>query len=186
MVLTLSRASKTGDEATPQQSLVSRRARSARSSATAGNGRTRSTRSSANPALAPVHGRVSDAEPHQGQVHADVPRRLRSRDPGDDARTRAWRSTGSRHSRARQPRAQIAKAGNIANTTKLARLQRFEPEARAVCTGGEVQLVRAHEPELGERRECERAAEHARQDLHRPRVGEGGGKYAPAVRSRGS
>ena len=56
---------------------------------------------------------------------------------------------------------------------ETARLQRFEPEARAVCTGGEVQLVRPHEPELGERRECERASEHARQDRHRSRDREG-------------
>ena len=59
---------------------------------------------------------------------------------------------------------EIAKAGNIANTTTLLAYQRLESEAGAVRTGGEVQLVRPHEPELGQRGECERAAGHARQD----------------------
>ena len=68
---------------------------------------------------------------------------------------------------------EIAKAGNIANTTKLLAYQRVEPEAGSVRTRGEIQLVRSHEPQLGERGECERAPEHARQDLHRPGVGEG-------------
>ena len=44
------------------------------------------------PGARPAPRRVPDAEPQQGQVHADVPRRLRSRDPGvqqqQDARGR--------------------------------------------------------------------------------------------------
>ena len=72
----LTRASKTTDEANPQQALVFAKGKVG---SFIGNGWEWPYALDAklgNPALEPVIGRLSDAEPHPGQVHADVPRRL--------------------------------------------------------------------------------------------------------------
>ena len=115
---------------------------------------------------------LSHAEPHPGQVHAHVPRRLGSRRPGDDEESEPRRRLdqgvhehrcGERDRQDRQHR----------QHDEAPRHQRVEPEAGSVRARGEIQLVRSHEPQLGECGECERAPEHARQDLHRPGVGEG-------------
>ena len=123
IVTTLSRASKTDRRGEPAAvTRASRRAGSARSSATAGSGRTLSTRRSAIPPSQQSMGAYPDAEPHQGQVHAGVPRRLRSCRAGDEqeqgaglrldqglhqrrARCASWRRSASRsRTRRRWPR----------------------------------------------------------------------------------
>ena len=80
----LTRASKTTDEANPQQALVFSKGKVG---SFVGNGWEWPYALDAklgNPALEPVVGAYPDAEPHPGQVHAHVPRRLGSRRPGDD------------------------------------------------------------------------------------------------------
>ncbi len=168
----LTRASKTTDEANPQQALVFSKGKVG---SFVGNGWEWPYALDAklgNPALEPVIGAYPDAEPHPGQVHAHVPRRLGSRRPGDDEESEPRRRLdqgvhehrcGERDRQDRQHR----------QHDEAPRLQRVEPEAGSVRARGEIQLVRPHEPQLGECGECERAPEHARQDLHRPGVGEG-------------
>ena len=66
----LTRASKTTDEANPQQALVFAKGKVG---SFVGNGWEwpyALDEKLGNPALAPVVGRLSDAEPHPGQVHA--------------------------------------------------------------------------------------------------------------------
>ena len=168
----LSRASKTTDEANPQQALVFSKGKVG---SFVGNGWEWPYALDAklgNPALEPVVGRLSDAEPHPGQVHAHVPRRFRSRRPGDDEESEPRRRLDQgvhEHRLGERDR----QGGQHRQHDEAPRLQRVEPEAGSVRPRGEGQLVRPHEPELGERGECERAPEHARQDLHRPSVGEG-------------
>ena len=80
----LSRASKTTDEANPQQALVFSKGKVG---SFVGNGWEWPYALDAklgNPALDAGGRGLSDAEPHPGQVHAHVPRRLGSRRPGDD------------------------------------------------------------------------------------------------------
>ena len=145
----------------------SRRATSARSSATAGSGRTRSTRSSAT--------RRSKAR--------SAPTRCRAtRRASTCRRSSAAPTSRSRHEQEQGARGRLdhgvhehrdddalATAGGvIPNTTSLAQDQRGKPHARPVRRGGEVELVRPDGDELGERRERERAAEHAHAILTQP------------------
>ena len=58
------------------------------------------------------------------------------------------------------------KGGVIPNTTSLAKINASQADARPVRRGCEGELVRAGDAELGERRERERAPEHAQRDLH--------------------
>ena len=66
-----------------------------------------------------------------------------------------------------------AGGGVIPNTTSLAQDQRVEADAGPVRRGREVQLVRALDAQLGERRERQRAPEHAQRDPPQPVEDEG-------------
>ena len=173
---TLTRASKTTDEANPQQSLVFAKGKVG---SFIGNGWEWPYALDAkvgNPALAPVVGAYPMPSHTKGKFMPDVPRRLRPRGPGDHEEPEPGRRLDQgvhEHGSGERDR----EGGQYRQHDDTPRLQRLEPEAGAVRTGGEVQLVRPHQPELGQRGECERAAGHARQDLHRPRVGEGSGQY---------
>ena len=79
-VLALSGRTRPGDEANPQQASSSRRATSARHRERLGVA-VRARPEDRRPALAPVLARSRCRATTQGQVHADVPRRLGSRDP---------------------------------------------------------------------------------------------------------
>ncbi len=68
----------------------------------------------------------------KGQYHARLPRRLRPRDPGRRARTRAGRRLDQGIHERRRRSAPSPGRATIANTTKLAGDQQEQPEARAV------------------------------------------------------
>ncbi len=168
MSLRLSRANKTGDEAHPQQALVFAKGKVG---SFIGNGwewpYALDTKLG-NPALDGKIGAYPDAEPHQGQVHADLPRRLGPR------RARHEQAAGARggldrrvHQHAehdddggqgrRDPQHDVA-----------VQAAQLEAEARAVRARGGGELVRPGDPQLGERRERERAPEHAQQHAAQP------------------
>ena len=87
-----------------------------------------------NPALEPV----VDAYPMPSHIKGKfMPTFLGGSDlavPADDEEPESRRSTGSRRSRARPRRASIAKAGNIANTTKLLAFNASNPKLAPVRT----------------------------------------------------
>ena len=138
--LKLSRANKTGDEAHPQQALVFAKGKVG---SFIGNGWEwpyALDPKVGNPALDRQDRRLPDAEPHQGPVHADLPRRLGPRRSRSRARRRRWRPTGSRPSRARQhdddgrqgrrdPEHDVARAGSTPPSRRSRRSPR--PRSRA-------------------------------------------------------
>ncbi len=141
-----SRANKTGDEAHPQQALVFAKGTVG---SFVGNGWEwpyALDPKLGNPSLVGQDRRLPDAEPHAGQVHADVPGRLEPRRPGHEqaegARSRLDRrvhehgehdADGGR--RRRDPEHDQPRAD-----------QRGEADAGAVRRSREVQLVRPLDP----------------------------------------
>ena len=101
MVLKLSKANKTGDENKPQQALVFAKGKVGSIIANGWEWGYALDPKVGNPKLDREDRRLPDAEPHAGQVHADVPRRLRARHPGDEQGEGRSRPTGSPPSRAR-------------------------------------------------------------------------------------
>ena len=152
--LEMSRASKSTDEANPFPTRRSRRVTRRRSRP----GLSSAARSASRYPKLSRHGRVRDAEPHQGKT---MPAFLGGSDlaiPVERA-TRTWPSTGSPPS-PRRPQMKGIVEGE-------------PPEHDATWSGtgqragGAAELVRPDREELDERRERERAPQHAHEDPHR-------------------
>ena len=159
-----SRANKTGDEAHPQQALVFAKNKVG---SFIGNGWEwpyALDPKLGNPSLSNKIGAYPMPSHTPGQVHADVPRRLEPRRAGDEQAEGARLGLDRRvhehgehdpdgRGRRRDPEHDQPRED-----------QRREADAGAVRRGREVQLVRPLDPELGQRRERERAAEHAQRN----------------------
>ena len=172
MVLKLSKANKTGDENKPQQALVFAKGKVGSIIANGWEWGYALDPKVGNPALTGKIGALSDAEPHAGQVHADVPRRLRARHPGDERREGARGRLARRLHEHGQHDADGG-AGRRDPEHDLARVgSRQEADPGAVRPGGDVELVRALDPELGERRERGRAPVAAQRHPAQPRQDE--------------
>ena len=172
MVLRLSKANKTGDENKPQQSLVFAKGKvGADHRQRLGVGR-RARPEDRQPGPHREDRRVPDAESYAGQVHADVPRRIRARDPGDEQGEDAGGRLDCRLHEHGQHDADGG-AGRRDPEHDLARVgSRQEADPGAVRPGRDVELVRALDPELGERRERRRAPVAAQRHPAQPRQDE--------------
>ena len=169
IVLAHSRASKTVDEANPQQALVFAQ----------GQGRLvhrqrlgvglRARHEAGQPDARGQDRRVPDAEPHEGQVHADVPRRLRPRRPGHEQEQGAGGRLDQGLHRHRPRCASIATAGKVLpNTTSLATSTAEQPRSRrSRRLRGPAGSCRRRR--TGRTSRAPTSPEHARLDLHRAR-----------------
>ena len=176
IVLAQSRASKTIDEANPQQALVFAKGKIA---SFIGNGWEWGYSLDpklGNPKLAPVLGAYPMPSRTKGKYMPTflggsdlaVPVTSKNKSLAIDW-IKAFTATGSMR--------ELATTGKVIPEHHVARDDpQLEPAARAVRGGCEVELVRADVAELGERGERQRPPEHARVDLHRPLDGAGRGE----------
>jgi hypothetical protein len=182
--LKLSRANKTVTRRILSRRSSSPRARSARSSATAGSGRTPSTRRSATPPDRQDR-RLPDAESHEGPVHADVPRRLGPRRPGHEqgegARGRLDRCL---HELGNETTMAV-KGGVIPNSTTLARINASKPTlARSPRLRRRVGSSRRRR--TGRTSRARTSSEHAQRHSPEPRQDEGAREAGERPASRRS
>src|SRR5919197_827499 len=114
-------------------------------------------------------GRLPDAQPHQGPLHADLPGRLRPRHPdlGPQQAARGRLDQGVHRHAVRDPDRQGREHRELDDARERERAQSV---ARPVREGGQVQLVRPDVAELGQRREQPPAEADAHRDPHEPEV----------------